>query len=146
MRPTGRSRSIYHTPVSPKVLFLDLSGSFEGYGVRSILESEVLTSNIKENTLEAEEMSWKSPVSQNAIFLYNNSLQIHKRLPNVHLWPDIQGQLISMEAVPVQYFNLQPNLHENPVHVNLLGNSVQSSSLDTTRLVFPFQSAVKGHT
>lgn len=60
MRPMGRSRSVYHTHVSPKMLFLGLSGSFEGYGGRSILESEISTSNVKENTLEAQEMSWST--------------------------------------------------------------------------------------
>lgn len=88
----------------------------------------------------------KSPVSQNASFLYSSSLLIHKNLPNFHVWPDIKKQLILVETIPVQSFNCKLNLHENLVYGNTLGNSTQSSSLDTTQPVFPFQSTVKGHT
>lgn len=38
---------IYHTHVSPKALFLGLSGSFDSSGERSILETEICISSIE---------------------------------------------------------------------------------------------------
>lgn len=46
----GRPVSIYHSHMSPKVLFSALLGFFEGYVGRLILEPEILISKIKENT------------------------------------------------------------------------------------------------